>query len=78
MPKDETYIIDLCDELLGLKAERQYKFEYLHGDENTTLVVASPEPGWIADSVPSGWAARAAATCSASGRAVSPRAATVN
>lgn len=31
-PKDETYIIDLCDEVLGLKASRGHRFEFLRGD----------------------------------------------
>jgi len=48
------------------------------GSENTTCVVASPVPGWIADNVPSGWAARAAAIWFASGSIVSPRSATVS
>jgi hypothetical protein len=31
-PKNETYIIDLCDELLGLKAIRGHTFDALRGD----------------------------------------------
>jgi hypothetical protein len=31
-PKDETYIVDLCDETLGLKAQRGYRFDFLLGD----------------------------------------------
>lgn len=37
MPKDETYIIDLCDEILAATAERQYRFAFLLGDENSKL-----------------------------------------
>lgn len=29
---DEFYIIDLCDEVLGLKASRQHLFDFLRGD----------------------------------------------
>ncbi len=29
---DEFYIIDLCDEVLGLKASRQHTFDFLQGD----------------------------------------------
>ncbi|MEI7596683.1 MAG: hypothetical protein WCK02_13115 [Bacteroidota bacterium] len=29
---DESYIIDLCDEILGQKAERQKRFDFLLGD----------------------------------------------
>jgi hypothetical protein len=31
---DESYIIDLCDEILGLKAVRQCTFDFLRGDPN--------------------------------------------
>lgn len=37
MPKDETYIIDLCDDILAATAERQHRFAFLLGDENTKL-----------------------------------------
>lgn len=37
MPKDETYIIDLCDEILAATAERQHRFAFLLGDENSKL-----------------------------------------
>jgi len=30
--RDEHYIIDLCDEILGEKAERQWRFDFLRGD----------------------------------------------
>jgi hypothetical protein len=29
---DETYVIDLCDEVLGIRALRQHRFDYLRGD----------------------------------------------
>lgn len=29
---DEFYVIDLCDEILGVKASRQHKFDFLRGD----------------------------------------------
>ena len=29
---DESYIIDLCDEVLAKKSSRQYKFDFLRGD----------------------------------------------
>lgn len=32
MPKDETYIIDLCDEILAATAERHATFPFLLGD----------------------------------------------
>jgi hypothetical protein len=31
-PKDETYIIDLCDEILKRKASRGHRFDFLRGD----------------------------------------------
>jgi hypothetical protein len=30
--RDEVYVIDLCDELFGLKASRQHRFDWLLGD----------------------------------------------
>lgn len=30
--KDEVYVIDLCDEILGIKASRQHCFDFLRGD----------------------------------------------
>ena len=30
--RDEEYVIDLCDEVLGLKSERQHHFNFLRGD----------------------------------------------
>jgi hypothetical protein len=35
MDKDEHYIIGLCDEILEATAERQHRFAFLLGDENT-------------------------------------------
>jgi hypothetical protein len=32
---DEAYVIDLCDQLLGLKARRQHCFDFLLGDPNS-------------------------------------------
>lgn len=32
--RDEQYIIDLCDQILGFTALRQHKFDFLRGDEN--------------------------------------------
>ena len=36
---DESYVIDLCDELLGITASRQHRFEFLKGDAGTKLPV---------------------------------------
>jgi hypothetical protein len=33
--KDEKYVIDLCDKVLGLSSIRQHKFEFLLGDKST-------------------------------------------
>lgn len=41
---DEYYIIDLCDEILGLRALRQYRFDFLRGDSGTTLPVDAYYP----------------------------------
>ena len=35
-PKDETYIVDLCDEVLRLKASRGHRFDFLLGDQGKT------------------------------------------
>jgi hypothetical protein len=37
--RDESYIIDLCDRLLGLKAKRQHRFDFLRGDSGRALPV---------------------------------------
>lgn len=36
---DESYVIDLCDEVLKSKALRQHRFEFLKGDSGTKLPV---------------------------------------
>lgn len=36
---DEYYVINLCDEILGMKASRQHTFEFLTGDAGTKLPV---------------------------------------
>ena len=37
--RDEDYVIDLCDEVLGLKASRQHRFDFLTGDTGCKLPV---------------------------------------
>lgn len=41
---DESYIIDLCDEVLKLKALRQHRFDFLKGDSGTKLPVDAYYP----------------------------------
>lgn len=41
---DESYVIDLCDEILGCKALRQYRFDFLKGDAGTKLPVDAYYP----------------------------------
>lgn len=41
---DESYIIDLCDEALNLKAIRQHRFDFLLGDSGTRLPVDAYYP----------------------------------
>ena len=36
---DEVYVIDLCDEVLGRKSERQKRFDFLKGDTGRALPV---------------------------------------
>lgn len=36
---DEHYVISLCDEVLGLTASRQHRFDFLQGDTGTKLRV---------------------------------------
>lgn len=36
--KDELYVLDLCDKVLGLTSSRQHKFEFLRGDTNANGV----------------------------------------
>ena len=37
--RDEHYVLDLCDEILGKKGIRQHRFEFLKGDSGTKLPV---------------------------------------
>ena len=41
---DESYVIDLCDEALKLKAIRQHRFDFLKGDSGTKLPVDAYYP----------------------------------
>ncbi len=41
---DESYVIDLCDEVLKQKAIRQYRFDFLKGDSGTRLPVDAYYP----------------------------------
>lgn len=41
---DEAYVIGLCDEVLGQKAERQYRFSFLTGDTGVKLPVDAYYP----------------------------------
>lgn len=41
---DESYIIDLCDEVLKQKALRQHRFDFLTGDSGTKLPVDAYYP----------------------------------
>lgn len=36
---DEAYILNICDEVLGLKGLRQHRFDFLRGDSGTKLPV---------------------------------------
>lgn len=36
---DEYYVVDLCDEVLGMKASRQHTFDFLRGDTGRKLPV---------------------------------------
>lgn len=38
---DEYYVIDLCDEVLGMKASRQHTFDFLRGDTGRKLPVGA-------------------------------------
>lgn len=42
--RDEDYIIDLCDAILGIKASRQYRFDFLLGDLHTNGVTRTKLP----------------------------------
>ncbi len=41
---DESYVIDLCDEVLKLKALRQHRFDFLKGDSGNRLPVDAYYP----------------------------------
>lgn len=41
---DESYVIDLCDEVLQQKASRQHRFDFLRGDSGRTLPVDAYYP----------------------------------
>jgi hypothetical protein len=41
---DESYVIDLCDEVLKQKALRQHRFDFLKGDSGTKLPVDAYYP----------------------------------
>lgn len=41
---DESYVIDLCDEVLRQKALRQFRFDFLRGDSGTKLPVDAYYP----------------------------------
>ncbi|RZK02978.1 MAG: hypothetical protein EOO46_18200 [Flavobacterium sp.] len=41
---DESYVIDLCDEVLKQKALRQHRFDFLKGDAGTRLPVDAYYP----------------------------------
>lgn len=43
--KDEAYILDLCDEILGQICSRQHRFPFLIGDSSRSL----PVDGYYAD-----------------------------
>jgi hypothetical protein len=48
--KDEFYILDLCDDVLGIKASRQHRFDYLLGDVNLKgKAVKLPVDGYYED-----------------------------
>lgn len=48
--KDESYILDLCDEVLGINAFRQHRFDYLIGDMNSKgKAVKLPVDGYYED-----------------------------
>src|ERR1035437_3876932 len=38
LDKDEHYVLDLCDKVLGLTSSRQHKFDFLLGDPNSSGV----------------------------------------
>lgn len=42
--RDETYIIDICDEVLGAISNRQHRFDFLRGDKGHKLPVDAYYP----------------------------------
>ncbi len=42
--RDEDYVINLCDEILGCSARRWHRFNFLRGDAGTTLPVDAYYP----------------------------------
>ncbi len=44
LTKDEHYILDLCDRVLGLTASRQHRFDFLRGDTGAKLPVDAYYP----------------------------------
>lgn len=40
MDKDEYYILNLCDKVLGLASSRQHRFDFLLGDKNRNGIAA--------------------------------------
>lgn len=42
--RDEDYVINLCDKILGLKASRQHRFDFLVGDTGAMLPVDAYYP----------------------------------
>ncbi|WP_220466908.1 hypothetical protein [Cellulophaga baltica] len=42
--RDEDYIIDLCDAILGIKASRQHRFDFLLGDLHSNGVTRTKLP----------------------------------
>ncbi|WP_420592722.1 hypothetical protein [Robiginitalea biformata] len=42
--RDEEYVLDLCDEVLGEKGLRQHRFDFLRGDAGTMLPVDAYYP----------------------------------
>lgn len=42
--RDEYYVLDLCDEILGAKGIRQHRFDFIKGDSGTKLPVDAYYP----------------------------------
>ena len=48
--KDEHYVLDLCDKVLGLSSSRQHKFDFLLGDPNANGMAAKlPVDGYYSE-----------------------------